>query len=466
MSPGQEKYIRYLLFAVAGVALFFYFTRGSLPIPDNFATKTGYAAAKSPANLSPHSLQDPTSPEDSLEEPEVTYASDVLKFAATHPGGRTNATFVTLAKNSDLWEIAKSIRQVEGRFNHKFHYDWVFLNDQPFDDDFKRITTSLVSGTTYYGEIPEEHWSYPDWIDQDKASRVREEMQNKRIIYGNSESYRHMCRYESGFFFRHPLLKDYEFYWRVEPSIELFCDIPYDPFLYMKENDKKYSFVMSMYEYYDTIPTLWPTVKKFAADYPEYIAEGNSIDFLSDDGGKTFNKCHFWSNFEIGSLDWLRSKEYLEYFEALDRGGGFFYERWGDAPIHSIAAGLMLKKEQIHFWNEISYYHIPFTHCPLDDRLRTELQCTCDPKLTFDWRATSCLSRYYEINHIPKPPGVDHYSPLAVLGGVILSAALVGILVIAVSPRSRGFVLHKTRRFLLEAQALWEEYRRDRLAKS
>ncbi|KAK1022096.1 alpha 1,2-mannosyltransferase 2.4.1, partial [Friedmanniomyces endolithicus] len=36
----------------------------------------------------------------------------------TAPGPRMNATFVTLARNSDVWEISGSIRQVEDRFNH------------------------------------------------------------------------------------------------------------------------------------------------------------------------------------------------------------------------------------------------------------------------------------------------------------------------------------------------------------
>ena len=206
-----------------------------------------------------------------------------------------NATFVTLARNHDVWDMAKSIRQVEDRFNRNYHYDWVFLNDKPFDETFKKITTALVSGTTYYGLIPQEHWSYPEWIDQEKAKKVREDMGQKKIIYGDSESYRHMCRYESGFFFRHPLMMNYEYYWRVEPSIELLCDIPFDPFRFMKENNKMYSFVLSLYEYYDTIPTLWDSVKKFMGAYPGHIAEGNSMEFLSDDGGKTFNKCHFVS---------------------------------------------------------------------------------------------------------------------------------------------------------------------------
>ena len=122
------------------------------------------------------------------------------------PGPRMNATFVTLARNGDVWEIARSIRHVEDRFNRRYNYDWVFLNDKPFDLTFKKVTTSLISGKTYYGEIPQEHWSFPEWIDQERAKRVREQMKEKKIIYGDSVSYRHMCRFESGFFFRQPLM--------------------------------------------------------------------------------------------------------------------------------------------------------------------------------------------------------------------------------------------------------------------
>ncbi|EWG53280.1 alpha 1,2-mannosyltransferase [Fusarium verticillioides 7600] len=169
---------------------------------------------------------------------------------------RVNATFVTLARNSDVWSIAKSIRQVEDRFNRKYGYDWVFLNEKPFDATFKRVTSALVSGKTYYGLIPPENWSFPDWIDQDKAKKVREDMAERKIIYGDSVSYRHMCRFESGFFFRQPLMMNYDYYWRVEPDIQLYCDVDYDPFRFMMETKKKYSFVLSLPEYIETIPPL------------------------------------------------------------------------------------------------------------------------------------------------------------------------------------------------------------------
>jgi hypothetical protein len=67
-----------------------------------------------------------------------------------------------------------------------------------------------------------------------------------------------------------------------------------------------------------------------------------------------------WSNFEIGDLNFWRSEAYMKFFEHLDKAGGFYYERWGDAPVHSIGAALFAKKEQIHWFEDIGYRHEPF----------------------------------------------------------------------------------------------------------
>jgi alpha 1,2-mannosyltransferase len=180
---------------------------------------------------------------------------------------------------------------VEDRFNRNYNYDWVFLNEKPFDAEFKKVTSMLVSGKTHYGLIPSEHWSYPDFIDQEKAAKVRQDM--RKVIYGESESYRHMCHFESGYFFRHELMQNYDYYWRVEPDIDYYCDINFDPFKFMRENKKKYGWVISLHEYRETIETLWDSVKKFMEQYPDHIVEGNNMDFISEDNGKTYNLCHF-----------------------------------------------------------------------------------------------------------------------------------------------------------------------------
>lgn len=447
---GSARYTRYILFAFVAIVLIVFISSSGSNVPAVNKIQKGAAdlqsslwnkynpgqpgspvegISKDIIGSAPESIHDGLAPLTSSiagVKPAHDSANDALSakqssspnpFAGTNgqtalstskpSGAKMNATFVTLARNSDIWEIARSIRQVEDRFNRKYGYDWVFLNDGDFDETFKKVTTALTSGRARYGKISSEHWGFPEWIDQDKAKKVREDMAQRKIIYGDSVSYRHMCRYESGFFFRHPLMLEYEWYWRVEPSIELYCDIDYDTFEFMAKNGKKYSFVISLYEYQETIETLWDSTKKFIKAHPEHIAKDNLMPWLSETNGETYTNCHFWSNFEIGNLDWLRSKAYIDYFTSLDRDGGFFYERWGDAPVHSIAAGLMLNKSEIHFFNDIAYYHVPFTHCPTGEELRTKLKCHCNPGENFDWNGYSCTARYYDVMGMEKPAGYE-----------------------------------------------------------
>ncbi|BGP14173.1 hypothetical protein JCM10213v2_002113 [Rhodosporidiobolus nylandii] len=294
-------------------------------------------------------------------------------------GERVKAAFVVLVRESDLWEILPSIQQMEDRFNHRFHYPYVFLNDGLFSNDFKERVSNLASGQVKFGQVLAEHWGidFPSWIDKPRAIKAINEMGQKPIPYGGSVPYRKMCRYQSGFFWRHPLLDEYEYYWRVEPSVKFFCDINYDVFKTMKDGGKKYGFTVSLYEYKDTITTLWNTTKNFIDANPSYLAQPNLLGWISNDEGETYNLCHFWSNFEIASLDLWRSEAYRRYFDHLDKAGGFFYERWGDAPVHSIAAALFLKPEDFHFFQDIGYRHEPFQHCPQPGMGE---RCTCNPR--------------------------------------------------------------------------------------
>lgn len=340
---------------------------------------------------------------------------DRLQGVKEHPkdGGDEKAVYITLARNSDLMSLIQTIRHVEDRFNNRYHYDWVFLNDDEFTPEFVRLTSALVSGTAKYGKIPTEHWSVPDFIDKEKLDEQLKIFGAKpKIPYGGSLSYRHMCRYQSGFFYRHELLKDYDYYWRVDTDITVFCDIQYDIFKFMRENNKKYGFILSVTEYMETIPSLWDTVNKFAAKYPQHINKNNLKKFISNDDGKTYNGCHFWTNFEVGSLNFWRSQAFTDFFNYLDQSGGFFYERWGDAPVHSIAASLLLDQNEIHFFDGVGFFHPNFLSCPYEDDIRVQNQCTCNPSGDHTWWTYYfCTRKYFSSKDIPLPPDIPNLTP-------------------------------------------------------
>ncbi|KAF8879575.1 glycosyltransferase family 15 protein [Infundibulicybe gibba] len=307
---------------------------------------------------------------------------------------RANASFVILARNSDLDGTVRSVREVEDRFNKKYRYPYVLLNDEPFTEQFKTRITVLTEAVVEFGVIPHDHWSQPAWIDDVKANASRAKMEEDGIIYGGSLPYRNMCRFNSGFFFKHELLQKYRWYWRVEPDVHFHCDINFDPFLFMQDNNKLYGFTHALYEIGATIPSLWQHVTDFAKKRPEFVAPGNSMDFVSDNAGMDYNNCHFWSNFEIADMNMWRGPAYTAFFDYLDSTGGFYYERWGDAPVHSIFAALFTRRDQIHFFNEIGYEHAGLTHCPQGEEVWRRGKCTCGPDKNFDYTDFSCMKKW------------------------------------------------------------------------
>lgn len=260
--------------------------------------------------------------------------------------------------------MIQSIKSVERHFNRWYHYPYVFLNDGEFNETFKETVQKYASSNVEFGKVPPEMWGFPDWVDHKVAKEGIAKQGDAAVMYGGLESYHAMCRFYSGFFFNHPLLLKYEWYWRVEPEITYFCDITYDPFLKMIEANKTYGFTIAVKELRETVPNIF----RYASAYmrlnniksqglwemftepqpeepeeelksdenpplPEEIMQSDpnqntlpDIDPEAMEGDK-YNMCHFWSNFEIARLSWFRSKEYQDFFEMMDRSGGFWMER-------------------------------------------------------------------------------------------------------------------------------------------
>lgn len=139
-----------------------------------------------------------------------------------------------------------------------------------------------------------------------------------------------------------------------------------DPFQHMIRANKTYGFTIAVKELKETVPNifryasaykrnhnlksqgLWEMFIEPKAKESEPLPKSDPRhqdplpeEILSTEPGhrrlpdidpeamedETYNMCHFWSNFEIARLDFFRSKEYEEFFETMDRSGGFWMER-------------------------------------------------------------------------------------------------------------------------------------------
>lgn len=65
------------------------------------------------------------------------YYETVKEETAPPPERKANAAIVSLARNGDIDGIVFSMKQMEDRFNKRYGYPYVFLNEEEFTEEFK-----------------------------------------------------------------------------------------------------------------------------------------------------------------------------------------------------------------------------------------------------------------------------------------------------------------------------------------
>ncbi|KAI7865783.1 nucleotide-diphospho-sugar transferase [Spinellus fusiger] len=301
----------------------------------------------------------------------------------------TRGVFYMIVQNDKLQSAREAIRSLEDRFNHQHRYPWVLLNDQHFTAEFRKYASAATKAPMFFGKIDLEAWSYPSFIDIQKAEKSTASSKDS-IYMGSSLSYRQRSRYHAGLFFHHSLFKNTEYVWRVEPESTYSCNMPdIDPFLDMKENKKSMGFILTSKESPKTVPGLWKVTRAFIDDYSSLVVspDDSVMPWIVDEKGD-YNMCHMTNSFEIVNMDFYRSSAYQKYFEYLDRSGGFFYGRWSDAPVRSMAVAMFLTRDQIHYFNKLGYSHTVNSHCPFQKNFLDN--CICSVEENYDLKSESC----------------------------------------------------------------------------
>ncbi|QRV79345.1 cytochrome P450 family protein [Ceratobasidium sp. AG-Ba] len=184
-TGGESVEENYLLVEGEGSSLTYKAT--SIPRIDSWCmvaeaacNSTVFLLRPTPPATSPGAYYLPTQPSPLSPEPRPVVEIET----PSPPPRKANAAFVFLARNSDLKGVMQSMKHMEDRFNKKFDYPYVFLNDVPFDKRFKYHTSQLTNANVSYGVIESSHWNQPDWVDEEYATSMRKWMKENNIIYG------------------------------------------------------------------------------------------------------------------------------------------------------------------------------------------------------------------------------------------------------------------------------------------
>ncbi|KAF8588714.1 glycosyltransferase family 15 protein [Ramaria rubella] len=283
----------------------------------------------------------------------------------TYNEPKPNAAIIMLISPSRMTEAMMALLNIEDRFNRRLKYPYVLLTEYNITHETRRKVDWITEGRATFADLPKDMWGVPEFLDRKKIDQSIESI-------GFTSEYRSMCRFYSGFFWRHPAVAQYDWIWRLDTDIEFHCDVPYDPFLRMRTAKALYGFVQLTGDVLYVQPSLAANVSAFLAAHPHLIRRdaNNAFSwrdvekaFRGEAGNEDWTVNVFYNNWEISHRSLWSSELYTSFFEYLDNAGGFFYERWGDAVVHTHGVSMSLRPDQVLHFEDMGYEH---QHWPYD----------------------------------------------------------------------------------------------------
>lgn len=256
--------------------------------------------------------------------------------------------YLARSRSKDINELKRSLSLLDMNFNDEFKYPVIIFHED-FDE---KLMANIRKSTHSDLNFEKILFETPDFLKKEEIPEI--------IFvdgFGFSMGYRHMCRFFSGTIFHHPALKDYNYYWRLDTDSFLLDKINYDIFKFMQERDLEYGYIHINKDEPDAIKGLWDATKKYIEDNnikPKFLHK------FTPNGN--WDRSYFYTNFEISKLDFWRSDEFMNYFNYLDKAGGIYKYRWGDAPIHLLAISMFVPDNQVHKFSDIAYQHQGFVN--------------------------------------------------------------------------------------------------------
>lgn len=167
---------------------------------------------------------------------------------------------------------------------------------------------------------------------------------------GFSIGYRNMCRFFSGEFHNLPILKNYKYYLRLDSDSYILSPLNYDIFKYADFVDLVYGYCEPAVQIDN--PKVVEGLNRFTKEYLQArnINTYHDIDLIPE--GKMF-----YTNFELGKVDWFINSEYIRYYNEIDRSGNIYIRRWGDAPIKYLGVTLFCEPEKVVPIRGFTYQH-------------------------------------------------------------------------------------------------------------
>jgi hypothetical protein len=173
------------------------------------------------------------------------------------PPARKKLAVIALCRASDASEMAASMRSFDAAYHGRHAHDYVIFSETEWEEDAQAVLRAATNASVAFPLLSASEWGTPSWIDGDRFRGVL----RAKSYYGNTESYRHMCRFFAGPVFNTRALAGYEWAWRMDSHVRYLCDIPGDPIARLEAANASYGYALRMSVLMYTVPTVWDRVR-------------------------------------------------------------------------------------------------------------------------------------------------------------------------------------------------------------
>ncbi|UJR20755.1 hypothetical protein I4U23_023873 [Adineta vaga] len=169
--------------------------------------------------------------------------------------------------------------------------------------------------------------------------------------------YFHMCRFFTLMLPHHPLLRLFQYYWRLDAHSYIFAPTPIqDPFEIMQNQQIQYAFIMVNEEADHYVTGLWSLFHKFLRD--RCLQPSLAFDKTQTGWFGGYSSAMIFTNFAIANVSIFRDHYLIRaWLKTVDDNGGIYRYRWGDAPIHTIAVTQFIPRNDIVRLRYFGYFH-------------------------------------------------------------------------------------------------------------
>jgi alpha 1,2-mannosyltransferase len=239
-----------------------------------------------------------------------------------------NTVIIYLAQTRRLDKLLRSLRLLQTNLLDAHPHPVVVFHEGDFTEEHLAQMCERCPSV----QLSEVDISPPPHIDTSQFDQWA-------LSHSHSIGYRNMCRFFSlGLY---PRLEGFDYYMRLDDDSFIHSKMEEDPFEVMRAGNKVYAWRATRPESKSAVRGLKPFLRVHDKRFGAY----------------QWDRKIFYNNFHIAKPSLWLTSPCKEALEAIEKNGGIYTKRWGDAPIHTLLVRVYTDIAQRHRFTSFDYQH-------------------------------------------------------------------------------------------------------------